>query len=87
MKTRKGVLGKEHPSTLISMANFAFALECLDCYDKAIFIDGDMLSVAETSLGSQHLYTARSLEALHERQPEHKLYFKANHVVDRWVRK
>jgi tetratricopeptide (TPR) repeat protein len=60
----KGLLGKEHPSTLISMTNLAFLLESQGKYNEAEPISRQTLALKEKVLGPEHQSTLISMNNL-----------------------
>ncbi|KAH0544448.1 hypothetical protein GP486_008515 [Trichoglossum hirsutum] len=70
MKTRKRVLGEEHPDTLTSMANLAFTFRSQDRNEEAILLLEKCVQLRKQVLGPQHPYTISMLEALNEWQLE-----------------
>ena len=70
MKTRKKVLGEEHPSTLTSMNNLAFTLKSKSSEAEAISIMETCFKLQKQILGPTHPDTETSLGALHEWEGE-----------------
>lgn len=63
LKTRKRVLGQEHPHTLISMANLAWTLKS---QKEALEFLAECVQLHRKILGTEHLQTKSSLSALKE---------------------
>jgi Flp pilus assembly protein TadD len=55
------VLGKEHPSTLMSMNNLAFVLRDQGKHEQAEEIHRQTLEPKETALGKEHPSTLMSI--------------------------
>jgi hypothetical protein len=66
MKTRKTVLGEEHPDTLTSMANLAFTLEDQGRISEAISLLDTFLKIGKLVFGPEHPDILSSSEALHK---------------------
>ena len=64
MKTRKRLLGDEHPDTLTSMHNLAHTLHSQDRREEALTMMERCFQSRQRILGSQHPYTRSSLKAL-----------------------
>ena len=66
LKTRKRVLGQEHPSTLTSMANLAWTLKSQNRRNEAWELLTECVRLHRKILGMEHPYTKLSLSALKE---------------------
>jgi hypothetical protein len=66
MKTRKRVLGQEHPATLTSMHNLAFTLKSEGRDNEALLIMEECFGLRKQRLGLDHLDAMSSLETLNQ---------------------
>lgn len=66
METRKRVLGEEHPSTLISMANLAFTWKDQGRHADALALMKDCAQARQQVLGPEHADTIWSLSAVYD---------------------
>jgi len=64
METRKRVLGAEHPSTLISIANLAHTYYAQRHKSKAIRLMGDVVRCHIKRIGADHPYTIAAGDTL-----------------------
>jgi hypothetical protein len=62
LDARKRILGKEHPNTLISMANLAFALIDIEKREETKALHRTALEIRLKILGEEHPDTLISLE-------------------------
>jgi hypothetical protein len=64
------VLGEEHPDTLTSMNNLAFALKAQGCDEEALSLIKACFQLRKQILGELHPYTKSSLDTLNQWQVE-----------------
>lgn len=68
MKTRKRILGAEHPDILISMHDLAYTRKSQSSNEEAISRMKDCFELRNQVLGPDHPKKKTSLESLRERE-------------------
>lgn len=62
MKIRKRLLGKEHPSTLTSMANLASTFRDIGRWKEAEKLEMQMMKIRKRLLGEEHRSRLNSMD-------------------------